>query len=54
MRDVIIVAVLGMSLVSFMGVIINYNAPPKYVACTIDVKHTDHIATYVGIGQVYN
>ena len=53
MRYVIAVAVLSMGLVSLMGVIINYNAPPKYVACKIELQYTDHVATYVGIGQVY-
>jgi hypothetical protein len=53
MKSVIAVAVLCMGLVSFMGVIINFNSPARPVACTIDVKHTDHIATYVGTGVVY-
>jgi hypothetical protein len=54
MRHVIAVAVLCMGLVSFMGLIINFNSAPRPVACTIDVKHTDHIATYVGTGEVYD
>jgi hypothetical protein len=54
MRDVIAVAVLCMGLVSFMGLIINFNSAPRPVSCTIDVKHTDHVATYVGTGAVYD
>lgn len=54
MRYVITVAVLCMGLVSFMGLIINFNNPPRSVSCTIDVQHTDHIATYVGNGSVYD
>jgi hypothetical protein len=54
MRYVIAVAVLCMGLVSFMGAIINFNSAPRPVTCTIDVKHTDHIATYVGTGVSYD
>lgn len=54
MRYVIAVAVLCMGLVSFMGLLINYNSPPRAVACTFDVKHTDHIATYTGTGVYYD
>jgi hypothetical protein len=50
---VIAVAVLCMGLVSFMGLIINFNSPPRSVACTIDVPYTDHVATYVGVGESY-
>jgi hypothetical protein len=53
MRHVIAVAVLCMGLVSFMGVIINFNSAPRPVACSVDVRHTDHVATYVGTGVVY-
>lgn len=53
MRWVLAVAVLCMGLVSFMGLIINFNSPPRPVSCTIDVQHTDHVATYVGTGAVY-
>lgn len=54
MRYVIAVAVLCMGLVSFMGLIINFNSAPRPVACTIDVPYTDHIATYVGTGVYYD
>jgi hypothetical protein len=53
MRHVIAVAVLCMGLVSFMGVIINFNSEPRPVACSVDVRHTDHVATYMGTGVVY-
>lgn len=54
MREVITVAVLCMGLVSFMGLIINFNSAPRPVACTFDIKYTDHIATYTGTGVYYD
>lgn len=54
MKQVIAVAVLCMGLVSLMGLIINFNSLPRPVTCTFDVKHTDHVATYVGTGVYYD
>lgn len=54
MRYVITVAVLCMGLVSFMGLIINFNSAPRPVACTIEVRHTDHVAIYRGTGVYYD
>ena len=54
MRHVISVAVLCMGLVSFMGLIINFNSPPRPVSCTIELAYTDHSAIYMGTGVVYD